>query len=87
MAKGIETEAELSTLRALGVPFGQGFYLGSPKPMDAAPGEVRHRVRASPSHGELKPRSLDRARSRRIIGYERESPPWYSRAMTGMDSG
>ena len=87
IAKGIETEAELSTLRKLGVPFGQGFYLGAPQPIDAASGEVRHRVSASPSHGELSPRSLDRARSRRIVGYRRESSPWYPRAMTGMDSG
>lgn len=87
IAKGIETEAALSTLRELGVPFGQGFYLGAPQPIDAAPGEVRHRVRASPSHGELTPSSLDHARSRRIIGYGRESAPWYPRAMTRIESG
>lgn len=30
VAEGIETEAELATLKALGVPYGQGFYLGRP---------------------------------------------------------
>jgi EAL domain-containing protein (putative c-di-GMP-specific phosphodiesterase class I) len=33
IAEGIETEEELKTLRALGVPFGQGFLLGRPMPM------------------------------------------------------
>jgi EAL domain-containing protein (putative c-di-GMP-specific phosphodiesterase class I) len=28
IAEGIESEAELSTLRGLGIPYGQGFYLG-----------------------------------------------------------
>ena len=30
VAEGIETAAELATLRRLGVPYGQGFYLGRP---------------------------------------------------------
>jgi len=30
VAEGIETEAELDTLRDLGCPLGQGFYLGRP---------------------------------------------------------
>ena len=30
VAEGIETEAELATLKALGVPYGQGYYLGRP---------------------------------------------------------
>jgi EAL domain-containing protein (putative c-di-GMP-specific phosphodiesterase class I) len=30
VAEGIETEGEFNTLRALGCPFGQGFYLGRP---------------------------------------------------------
>jgi EAL domain-containing protein (putative c-di-GMP-specific phosphodiesterase class I)/DNA-binding NarL/FixJ family response regulator len=33
VAEGIETEAELETLRALGVPSGQGFLLGRPGPI------------------------------------------------------
>lgn len=33
VAEGIETEDELRTLRALGVPYGQGFYLGRPGPL------------------------------------------------------
>lgn len=32
LAEGIETEAELNTLIEIGVPFGQGFLLGRPKP-------------------------------------------------------
>ena len=34
IAEGIETREELESLRALGVPFGQGFLLGVPR--DAA---------------------------------------------------
>ncbi len=32
LAEGIETEAELATLRSLGVPLGQGYLLGRPMP-------------------------------------------------------
>jgi EAL domain-containing protein (putative c-di-GMP-specific phosphodiesterase class I) len=32
IAEGIETPGEFDTLRALGVPYGQGFYLASPAP-------------------------------------------------------
>jgi len=34
IAEGIETRAELATLMELGVPFGQGFYLAKPGPID-----------------------------------------------------
>lgn len=34
VAEGIETAAELETLVALGVPFGQGFFLARPAPID-----------------------------------------------------
>lgn len=34
IAEGVETEAELSTLRAMGVVLAQGFYLGAPAPLD-----------------------------------------------------
>jgi PAS domain S-box-containing protein len=42
IAEGIETEAELATLRKLGVPFAQGYLLGPPVPVDqvAAPSAV-----------------------------------------------
>jgi len=43
IAEGIETEAEFETLRALGVAFGQGFFLGEPAPLpppDAIPDPV-----------------------------------------------
>jgi EAL domain-containing protein (putative c-di-GMP-specific phosphodiesterase class I) len=33
IAEGIENERELSTLRALGYPFGQGYHLGRPAPV------------------------------------------------------
>lgn len=33
IAEGIETERELSTLRAMGFPFGQGYRLGAPAPV------------------------------------------------------
>ncbi|MFB3739659.1 MAG: EAL domain-containing protein [Candidatus Velamenicoccus archaeovorus] len=35
VAEGIETDTELEILRELGVPFGQGFLLGRPAPLDA----------------------------------------------------
>ncbi|WP_281967414.1 sensor domain-containing phosphodiesterase [Roseovarius nanhaiticus] len=36
VAEGIETEAELDTLHALGVPLAQGYFLGRPADLDAA---------------------------------------------------
>ncbi len=54
VAEGIETEGEFKTLRALGCPFGQGYYLGRPGKLQAArpdpapvPGEALWR----PDHG------------------------------------
>ncbi len=35
IAEGVETRAELETLRGLGVPFAQGYLLGAPAPVDA----------------------------------------------------
>ena len=35
VAEGIETAGELEALRALGVPYGQGFHLARPAPLDA----------------------------------------------------
>jgi PAS domain S-box-containing protein len=37
IAEGIETDAELATLRALGVRFGQGYLLGRPAPLPPNP--------------------------------------------------
>jgi EAL domain-containing protein (putative c-di-GMP-specific phosphodiesterase class I) len=34
IAEGVETEAELATLRALGVPLAQGYLLGRPAAVD-----------------------------------------------------
>ena len=34
IAEGVETEAELGVLRALGVPFVQGYLLGRPAPVE-----------------------------------------------------
>jgi EAL domain-containing protein (putative c-di-GMP-specific phosphodiesterase class I) len=36
VAEGVETEAELTTLRALGVQKVQGYFIGKPMPLDAA---------------------------------------------------
>ena len=44
VAEGIEREEELLTLRALGVPYGQGYYLARPAPLPLEPGEVPRRV-------------------------------------------
>lgn len=33
IAEGIETQAELETLRNLGVRYGQGYFLGNPGPL------------------------------------------------------
>jgi EAL domain-containing protein (putative c-di-GMP-specific phosphodiesterase class I) len=55
IAEGIETDAELRTLRDLKVSFGQGYLLGRPAPAamsaDAAAGDVgtRNGLRARPS--------------------------------------
>jgi diguanylate cyclase (GGDEF)-like protein len=49
VAEGVETEAELEALRALGVPLAQGFHIGRPQrpwPEQAAPGPRRRRVAA-----------------------------------------
>ena len=37
VAEGIETEAELEVVKRLGTPYGQGFHLGRPKPLDEQP--------------------------------------------------
>lgn len=37
VAEGIETQAELATLEALGVPYGQGFFLGRPDRLPVTP--------------------------------------------------
>jgi EAL domain-containing protein (putative c-di-GMP-specific phosphodiesterase class I) len=36
VAEGIETAAELATVRELGVGYGQGFFLAEPGPLEAA---------------------------------------------------
>lgn len=42
IAEGIETQADLEELRALSVPFGQGFHLGRPGPLpDPVDGTIR----------------------------------------------
>jgi EAL domain-containing protein (putative c-di-GMP-specific phosphodiesterase class I) len=37
VAEGIETEAELTTVRNLGIQFGQGYHLGRPGPVESVP--------------------------------------------------
>lgn len=46
VAEGIETDAELATLRELEVPFGQGYLLGSPQPVGTRPAARRARTPA-----------------------------------------
>ena len=46
IAEGIETEAELDTLRGLGIAYGQGFHLARPAELPPSP---RSEVRASPT--------------------------------------
>ena len=38
IAKGIETEEQMSTLQAMGCNLAQGFFLGEPVPAAAVPG-------------------------------------------------
>jgi EAL domain-containing protein (putative c-di-GMP-specific phosphodiesterase class I) len=38
VAEGIEDDATLESVRAAGVDFGQGFYLGRPAPIGPSPG-------------------------------------------------
>lgn len=52
IAEGIETEAELHVLRALGIPLGQGYLLGRPKPMDGAASLGRQARRPHAPGGE-----------------------------------
>ena len=53
VAEGIEREPELLTLRSLGVPYGQGYYLARPEPLPVAPSEIP-RILSVPG---LQPRS------------------------------
>jgi EAL domain-containing protein (putative c-di-GMP-specific phosphodiesterase class I) len=49
IAEGIQTQAELETLRRLGVRLGQGYLLGRPAPVEEIAGRrSRHAVRAAP---------------------------------------
>ncbi|HWT25038.1 MAG TPA: EAL domain-containing protein [Solirubrobacteraceae bacterium] len=41
VAEGIETEAEMATLRAAGIDYGQGFHLGRPAALDVVAGSER----------------------------------------------
>lgn len=45
IAEGIETLGELQALRALGVRYGQGFYLAVPGPLPPASGRIRGSVK------------------------------------------
>jgi EAL domain-containing protein (putative c-di-GMP-specific phosphodiesterase class I) len=72
IAEGIETEAELVALRALGVSLGQGYYLGRPeerRPVDADPPPAGSPVSGSigngSSPGERRPKSPGVAPARR----------------------
>jgi len=49
VAEGIETPEDLEECRKLGIPYGQGFYLGVPseRPAEAAAREFTGRIRTS----------------------------------------
>ena len=50
IAEGIESEQELMELRRLGVPYGQGYFLGRPSPVPAElPSDVRRLLLAGPA--------------------------------------
>ena len=59
IAEGVETELELATLRALGVPLAQGYLLGRPAPVDAW---------AEPSAVDVEGATPDPAAARRRTG-------------------
>jgi EAL domain-containing protein (putative c-di-GMP-specific phosphodiesterase class I)/CheY-like chemotaxis protein len=46
VAEGIETEEELEAIQRLGVAYGQGYLLGRPAPLEAAPPEAREETGA-----------------------------------------
>jgi EAL domain-containing protein (putative c-di-GMP-specific phosphodiesterase class I)/DNA-binding NarL/FixJ family response regulator len=50
VAEGIEREAELLTLRSLGVAYGQGYFLARPEPLPVGPGEVPRLLQVPPVH-------------------------------------
>ncbi|MGO8877085.1 MAG: EAL domain-containing protein [Acidimicrobiales bacterium] len=47
IAEGIETAAELAVLAELGIRYGQGYFLGRPRPLESVRWQPAHRV---PSH-------------------------------------
>jgi EAL domain-containing protein (putative c-di-GMP-specific phosphodiesterase class I) len=47
VAEGVETKAELATLRGLGVTFGQGYLFGRPAPIEHVLGAGRSETAAS----------------------------------------
>lgn len=58
VAEGIETLEQLETVRAMGVHYGQGYFLGRPETVPAAPAIVCARLGAAP---QRTPRSLRRS--------------------------
>jgi EAL domain-containing protein (putative c-di-GMP-specific phosphodiesterase class I)/putative methionine-R-sulfoxide reductase with GAF domain len=61
VAEGIETDAELATLRTLGVDLGQGFLLGRPAPLDRATLDRATVDQATVDQATVDQATLDRA--------------------------
>lgn len=70
VAEGIETAAEATVLRKLGVGCGQGYYLGRPAPLPAtsvAPARRRLVALVAAARGGVGGRSVPRPRRRRLV--------------------
>lgn len=42
IAEGIENQAELEAVRALGIPYGQGYFIAHPSPVEQMPQHYPH---------------------------------------------
>lgn len=58
VAEGIETAEQLATVRALGVHFGQGYFLGRPEATPALSTDVLHQLEQAPRQRRLARRSV-----------------------------
>jgi len=85
IAEGIETERELTTLKALGYPFGQGYHLGKP----ASAAEVRLQVHGSEAHmtGAGQARSEDLLVEVGATQITVETDEWAEELMTASRTG
>lgn len=52
VAEGVETAAELDTIRSLGIPYAQGYFLSRPMPVGSLPDRLPHAAAASSETGQ-----------------------------------